>query len=150
MIVTRSGPTLCNPMDGSPPGYHEILQARILEWVGIPFSRGSPLPRDLTQVPAMKADSLPSEPAGKLIYLLSLANSLQLHGHNKPGSSVLHYLPKFVQIHVHWVGGDAIQDLLLLYLWCFLILLSLPSFVFNWFFCIIPFWFASHFFFCIF
>ena len=60
-------------MDGSPPGYHEILQARILEWVGIPFSRGSPLPSNRTQVPAMKADSLPSEPTGKPIYLLSLA-----------------------------------------------------------------------------
>ena len=95
-------------MDGSPPGYHEILQARILEWVGIPFSRGSPLPSDRTQVPAMKADSLPSEPAGKLIYLLSLANSLQLHGHNKPGSSVLHYLLEFSQTHVHQ-AGDAIQ-----------------------------------------
>ena len=34
-------PTLCNLMDGSLPGssVHEILQARILEWVAIPFSR---------------------------------------------------------------------------------------------------------------
>ena len=33
-------PTLCNPMDGSPPGspIPGILQARILEWVGIAFS----------------------------------------------------------------------------------------------------------------
>ena len=43
---------LCNPMDCSPPGcsVHEILQARILEWVAIPFSRGSSQPRDWTQV----------------------------------------------------------------------------------------------------
>ena len=36
-------PTLCNPMDCSPSGFsvHEIFQARILEWVAIPFSRGS-------------------------------------------------------------------------------------------------------------
>ena len=36
-------PILCNPMDCSLPGssIHGILQARILEWVGIPFSRGS-------------------------------------------------------------------------------------------------------------
>ena len=40
--VTQSCPTLCNPMDCSPPGSsgHGILQARILEWVVIPFSRG--------------------------------------------------------------------------------------------------------------
>ena len=41
--VTRSCPTLCNPMDCSPPGFsaHGILQAGILEWVAIPFPRGS-------------------------------------------------------------------------------------------------------------
>ena len=43
---------LCNPMDQSPPGssVHVILQARILEWVAIPFSRGSSRPRDQTSV----------------------------------------------------------------------------------------------------
>ena len=43
---------LCDPMDYSPPGssVHGILQARILEWVAIPFSRGSSQPRDLTLV----------------------------------------------------------------------------------------------------
>ena len=41
--VTHSCPTLCNPMDCSPPGssVHGILQTRILEWVAISFSRGS-------------------------------------------------------------------------------------------------------------
>ena len=40
---------LCNSVDCSPPGssVHGILQARILEWVAIPFSRGSSRPRDL-------------------------------------------------------------------------------------------------------
>ena len=42
-----------------------ILQARILEWVAIPFSRGSSQPRDPTQSSAMQADSLPSEPPRK-------------------------------------------------------------------------------------
>ena len=48
----QSCPTLCNPVDCSPPGFsvHGILQARILEWVAIPFSRGSSRPRDQTQV----------------------------------------------------------------------------------------------------
>ena len=43
---------LCDPMGYSPPGssIHEILQARILEWVTMPSSRGSSQPRDQTQV----------------------------------------------------------------------------------------------------
>ena len=50
--VAQSCPTLCNPMDCSPPAssVHGILQARILEWVAISFSRGSSRPRDRTQV----------------------------------------------------------------------------------------------------
>ena len=45
--VTQLCPTLCNPV-----GYavYGILQARILEWVAFPFSRGSSQPRDQTQV----------------------------------------------------------------------------------------------------
>ena len=39
--------TLCGPLDYS---VHGILQARILEWVAFPFSRGSSQPRDWTQV----------------------------------------------------------------------------------------------------
>ena len=48
----QSRPTLCNPMDCSLPGSsaHGILQARVLEWVAMPSSRGSSLPRDQTQV----------------------------------------------------------------------------------------------------
>ena len=44
--------TLCDPMDGSPPGssVHGIFQTRILEWVAIPFSRESSQFRDQTQV----------------------------------------------------------------------------------------------------
>ena len=47
----QSCPTLFNPMDCSPPGssVHGILQARILEWVAIFFSRGSSGPRDSLQ-----------------------------------------------------------------------------------------------------
>ena len=45
-------PTLCDPMDCSPPScsVHGILQARIREWVAMPFSRGSSHPREQTQV----------------------------------------------------------------------------------------------------
>ena len=44
VLVTLSCPTLCEPMDYSLPGFsvHKILQARILEWIAIPSSRGTP------------------------------------------------------------------------------------------------------------
>ena len=52
VLVTQSFPTLCNPMDCSPPGFsfHGILQARILESVVMPSPRGSPRLTDWTQV----------------------------------------------------------------------------------------------------
>ena len=52
VLIAQSSPTLCNPMDCSPPGSSVcgITQAKILEWVAISFSRGSSLPRDRTQV----------------------------------------------------------------------------------------------------
>ena len=48
VLVAQSCLTLCNPIDCSSPGssVHGILQARILEWVAFPFSRGSSQPRD--------------------------------------------------------------------------------------------------------
>ena len=50
--VTQPCPTLCDPMDCSPPGSSVLgmLQVRVLEWVAIPFSRGYSQPRDRTQV----------------------------------------------------------------------------------------------------
>ena len=42
-----------------------ILQARTVEWVAMPFSRGSSQPRDQTQVSALQADAFPSEPPGE-------------------------------------------------------------------------------------
>ena len=52
----------------SPPGssVHGILQARILEWVVLPFSRGLPNPGIELRSPLFQVDSLPSEPPGKL------------------------------------------------------------------------------------
>ena len=52
MLVTQLCPILCDLTHYSPPGssLHGILQARILEWVAIPFSRVSSPPRDQTQV----------------------------------------------------------------------------------------------------
>ena len=52
VLVAQPCLTLCNPMDCSPsppgPSVHRNLQARILEWVAIPFSKGSSQPRELS------------------------------------------------------------------------------------------------------
>ena len=50
--VTQLFPTLCKPMDCSPPGFcvHGIFRSRILQWVAISSSRGSFLPRDGTRI----------------------------------------------------------------------------------------------------
>ena len=48
VLGTQSCLTACNPIDRGPPGssVHRILQAEILEWVAICYSRGSSQPRD--------------------------------------------------------------------------------------------------------
>ena len=51
-LLPQSCPTLCDPVDYSPPGssVHGIFQARILEWVAISYSRGSSQSRDQTHI----------------------------------------------------------------------------------------------------
>ena len=76
----QSCPTLCDPMDCSPPGSSipGILQARILEWVAMPSSRGSSRPRDWTESLCLlhwRAGSLPLAPPGKP----KLPNTLSLN-----------------------------------------------------------------------
>ena len=78
MLVTQLYSTLCNSMDYSPPcsSVRGILQARILEWVAIPFSNGSSQPRDWTWNLALQADSLLLSPPNhqETIKKISLAN----------------------------------------------------------------------------
>ena len=64
--VTQSCLTLCDPTHCTllGPSVHGIFQARILEWVAVPFSRGSSCPRNWTGSPALQADSLPAELPG--------------------------------------------------------------------------------------
>ena len=52
VLAAQLCPTFCDPIDCSLPGssVHGIFQARVLEWVAFPFSRGSSRPRDQTQV----------------------------------------------------------------------------------------------------
>ena len=70
VLVAQLCPTVCNLMDRSPPGssVHGILQARILEWVAIPFSRGSSCLKDRTQVfcvSCIAGEFFTAEPPGK-------------------------------------------------------------------------------------
>ena len=72
VLVAQSCSTLCNPMDYSLPGssVRRILQARILEWVAMPSIRDLPdsgIEPMSFMSPALKADSLPSQPPGKLL-----------------------------------------------------------------------------------
>ena len=64
VLVTQFCPTLCDPMDCSLPGFsvHGILQARILEWVAMPSSKG-----DLPDL-GIKTMS-PASPALQVAYL---------------------------------------------------------------------------------
>ena len=70
-------PTLWDPVDSSPQvsSVHGILQARILEWVANPFSRGLPDPGIKPTSPALQADSLPDEPPGSPLVQQGTNNS---------------------------------------------------------------------------
>ena len=59
---SQSCPTLCDPRDYT---VHGILQARILEWVAIPFLGNLPNPGIKPRSPVLQADSLPAEPSEK-------------------------------------------------------------------------------------
>ena len=84
VLVTQSCLTLCDPMDCSLPGssVHGILQARVLEWVAIPFSRGSSPPRDQTRVSYL---------TGRFVYCLSHQGSL---GFLNPWHNAFHLVLK--------------------------------------------------------
>ena len=70
-LVARSCSTPCDPMDCNPPGSstHGILQARILEWVAMTFSRQTSQPGDRTHMSSVylhwQGSSLPLVPPEK-------------------------------------------------------------------------------------
>ena len=73
-IVAQSRTTLCAPMDCSPPDSSVcgILQAIILKWVAVPFSRGSSRPRDRTCISCLlhwQVGSLPLTQLGTCVWL---------------------------------------------------------------------------------
>ena len=67
VLVTQSCPTLCNPMDCSPPGFSVTGFSRQGYWSGLPFLSPGDLPDPGIEPgsPALKADSLLSEPPGE-------------------------------------------------------------------------------------
>ena len=73
-----------DPMDCSPPGssVRGNFQARILEWVAVPSSKGSSPPRDQTHASCMGRQILASEPPGKpqTIYYFSSKAESELKG----------------------------------------------------------------------
>ena len=98
VLVAQSCLTLCDHMDCSLPGSSAqgFLQARILEWVAISFSRGNLL--NPGTEPGSPADSLSSELPGKprfkgfkliiLVYSPTLASSLLIHLLHSPATKV--------------------------------------------------------------
>ena len=67
MLVAQLCPTLCDPMDYSPPGssVHGIFQARVMDGLPFPSPGDLPNPEIEPESPALQADSLPSKPPGK-------------------------------------------------------------------------------------
>ena len=81
VLVIQSCSTLCDPLDCSPLGsfVHGILQARMMKWIAIPFSRGSSHPKIKSRSPKLQADPLLSEPPGKPLNYLGKWNSFLQH-----------------------------------------------------------------------
>ena len=75
--AAQSCPTLRDPVHGSPPDIsdHGILQATVLEWAAISFSKGSSRPGDRTRVSRMADRRLPSGPPGRPARSLMCFNS---------------------------------------------------------------------------
>ena len=98
MKVTQLCPSLCHPMDYTD---WRILQARLLEWVAIPFSRGSSPPRDQTHRPHCR----------RILYQLSHRGMLvAVNGYVVPDSvtpwTKAHQSPLYMEFsrQEYWIG----------------------------------------------
>ena len=67
-LITKLYPNIFDTMDSSPRGssVHGIIQARVLEWVAIPFSRGSSQPRNQIYISCLAGRFFITEPLGKI------------------------------------------------------------------------------------
>ena len=80
-LVTQVCLTLCDRIDCSLPGssVHGILQARTLEWVAMPSSRGSSQPRDRTCISYLAGGFFTAEPPEMIIITLKIKNRKKIH-----------------------------------------------------------------------
>ena len=76
--LPQSCPTLCDPMDSSPPGssFHRILQTRTLEWVAISFSNACMHAKSLQLCPTL-CDPMDSSPPGSSVHRILQARILE-------------------------------------------------------------------------
>ena len=93
-LVTQLCPIFLQPMDSSLPGssVHWTSQAKILEWVAIPFSKRSSQPRDRTQVSHIAGRFFTTEPPGVLQWRTdtgTLSSSPQVCGFHSASLLVL-------------------------------------------------------------
>ena len=109
-VLTQLHPTLCDPRDCGPPGssVHVILQARILEWVAISYSKGSSQPREQTQVTCivrqiLSITVLPGKPVCMYTRAHSHICSISLYLSRQKMLSVLELLN--CQIRSHRLGN---------------------------------------------
>ena len=81
-VIAKLRLALCDPMDYSPPGssVNGILQARILEWVTIPFSGGSSWPRDWTHMFCIAGSFFTTEPPWEAPKHVTLKATRLTHG----------------------------------------------------------------------
>ena len=119
--ISQSCLTLCDPTDRNLLGcsVHRILQARILEWVAIPFSRGSSRHRDQTRVSCGSCiacryftNGPPGKPPLHIRYVLSgwglrvYTSRWKILGHRVCTFSILvetdKWIPKVVSLHPYW------------------------------------------------
>ena len=94
-LVAKSCLTLCDPLDHSPPGssVQGILQARILEWEAISYSRGSSLPRDRNCISCIGSVQFSSAQ----ILNCSVVSDCDPMDCSMPGLPVHHQLPQLTQ-----------------------------------------------------
>ena len=96
-LAAQSCLTFCNPVDCSPsgPSVYGILQAQILEWVAISFSRDLPNPGTEPSSSTLQADSLPTEPSEKPQYFFDGSKILRILSwkERKKGSGVAQSCP---------------------------------------------------------
>ena len=91
------------------PSVHGILQARILEWVDIFFSRGSFQPRDWTWVSNIAGRFLPSGPPGKPNGFKSMLKKKQKHTHMHTRRSEGKWAVEFLYHNPQWTGRNNLQ-----------------------------------------